>query len=682
MKKSNRSWAWLVVFAACLINLIMAGLGRMGGILYVAFIDTFHVDRKTASAPFSIRAGTRYLLGPVVGILGQKYGVRAVTLFGGIIGTISAAGCFFVQDIVWVTVLWGGINGLATALSVTLLQVVIAQYFEKDTATAAGIVFSGTCVGSFLFPVFIDLLLLYYGLDGTFLIIAAIAMHVIPAAMFLSEPSWLNDRNKQMKRLSDEEEIVAYEYNLNKRECPLHVKDVKDKASGNTICMPGKQFNDSIGRESEYLENYIDFLYLRKNKELVLQLFTMNNLSENMLHNASEKEKQITLTQDENSLLKGSEFLEFNDEVMQNKHGIFLDLMNFLNEDLINHFNTVSKDEKSYDKDQLLKTPSEVNNTKQFIKCKPQLDSKITYVYEELPYSKFFFNLEQLQGYGDSQIISFFPQHSPFQVLKIITEIRKIHALCNKLRCFEPDEETISQEKSTKLENSGINIQNQHIIKPVNSFRVHIKAAFQLHLNPLFLLICVCRIVYFITITCAVTVTVDFVIDQGLLEDDGKYVIAAFSAGDFIGRLCLGWITDRNYMSLDKYMLVIMILQGVCTISLPIMHTRYSLFPTIVIFGIFMGSEFVQNPVLVNKYIDSSKQSIAMGCNNFFPGFLGFVLPSYIGYFRDTVGAYNGIFYINGVLSIAAGLLWILKPKFDQCLSSGSAKENAASEIM
>ncbi|KFM82175.1 Monocarboxylate transporter 9, partial [Stegodyphus mimosarum] len=681
MKMSNRSWAWLVVFAACLINFIMAGLGRIGGILYVAFIDTFHVDRKTASAPFSIRAGTRYLLGPVVGIFGQKYGVRAVTLLGGITGTISAAGCFFVQDIVWVTFLWGGINGLATALSVTLVQIVIAQYFEKDTATATGIVFSGTCVGSFLFPIFIDIFLSYYGLDGTFLIIAAITMHVIPAAMFLGEPSWLKDRNKQMKRL-DEEEILAYEYSLNKRECPIHAKDVKNKANGNIVCLPEKQFNDSTGRESECLENYIDFPYLRKNKKLVLQLFTMNNLSGNMLHDFSKKKKQIISTQDQNYLLKGSEFLEFNHETIQNKHGIFLDLMNFVNEDLINHFNTASKDEKLYDKDQTLKGSSEVNNTKQFIKCKPQLDSKITYVCEELPYSKFFLKLQEVQGYDDSHIISFFRQHSPFQVLKIITEIRKIHALCNKLQCFEPAEETISPEKSTKLENSGINLQNQHNIKPVNSFWVHIKAAFELHLNPFFVLICVCRIVYFITITCAVTVIVDFAIDQGLLEDDGKYVIAAFSVGDFIGRLCLGWITDRNYMSLDKYMLVIMILQGICTISLPIMHTRYSLFPTVVIFGIFMGSEFVQNPVLVTKYIDSNKQSIAMGGNNFFPGFLGFVLPSYIGYFRDTVGSYNGIFYINGALSIAAGLLWILKPKFDQCLSSGSAKKNTASEFL
>lgn len=78
-------------------------------------------------------------------------------------------------------------------------------------------------------------------------------------------------------------------------------------------------------------------------------------------------------------------------------------------------------------------------------------------------------------------------------------------------------------------------------------------------------------------------------------------------------------------------MLFVMIIQGMSTASLSFMNSRETLMPAIVVFGIFQGSLFVRHPVLVSRYLESHEQSIAMGCLNFFSGFLGFVLPIYIG---------------------------------------------------
>ncbi|KAG8172018.1 hypothetical protein JTE90_016058, partial [Oedothorax gibbosus] len=52
------------------------------------------------------------------------------------------------------------------------------------------------------------------------------------------------------------------------------------------------------------------------------------------------------------------------------------------------------------------------------------------------------------------------------------------------------------------------------------------------------------------TLVPVMTVVVDFVMDKGLREDDGKYAIAALSLGDLLGRLCFGWVTDKGYMRL------------------------------------------------------------------------------------------------------------------------------------
>ncbi|GFR00827.1 monocarboxylate transporter 5 [Trichonephila clavata] len=119
--------AWIVAVAVCLINFIMAGLGRMSGILFVAFIETYGVGRKKASMPSSVRSSQE---------------------------TCLCCDVLLAKDITWITILWGGLNGLGNALTVTLPQVVIGQYFDKYKTTASGMTFSGGCLGSFVFLFF------------------------------------------------------------------------------------------------------------------------------------------------------------------------------------------------------------------------------------------------------------------------------------------------------------------------------------------------------------------------------------------------------------------------------------------------------------------------------------------------------------------------------------------------
>lgn len=53
-----------------------------------------------------------FYLGPVVGILGQKYGARPIALTGAIIGVLGAGICYYAENILWITILWGGICGM------------------------------------------------------------------------------------------------------------------------------------------------------------------------------------------------------------------------------------------------------------------------------------------------------------------------------------------------------------------------------------------------------------------------------------------------------------------------------------------------------------------------------------------------------------------------------------------
>ncbi|PRD21877.1 UNVERIFIED_CONTAM: Slc16a12 [Trichonephila clavipes] len=82
--------------------------------------------------------------------------------------------------------------GLCNIIHILLIN----QYFDKYKGAAMGFAFSGDCFGTFAFPVILELLLENYGLNGTFLILGGIALNVIPAAMLLKTPDWLEEDTK------------------------------------------------------------------------------------------------------------------------------------------------------------------------------------------------------------------------------------------------------------------------------------------------------------------------------------------------------------------------------------------------------------------------------------------------------------------------------------------------------
>ncbi|GIX71568.1 uncharacterized protein CEXT_578761 [Caerostris extrusa] len=55
----DQAIGWLVAMACFFINVIMSGIARAAGVLYVALIDLYGVSRESATTPFSIRVCVR-----------------------------------------------------------------------------------------------------------------------------------------------------------------------------------------------------------------------------------------------------------------------------------------------------------------------------------------------------------------------------------------------------------------------------------------------------------------------------------------------------------------------------------------------------------------------------------------------------------------------------------------------
>ncbi|KFM56697.1 Monocarboxylate transporter 9, partial [Stegodyphus mimosarum] len=194
-KRTDHGWSWVIAFACCFINCLLYGVARLSGLLLVAVVDTLNVTRASAALPFSVSTSVRNLSGMFVGHLGQRFGVRLIVATGCILSSIGAGLCYFTSDIFWITICWGAIFGTGFGLSTCLLPLAINQHFVRHRGTASGISYSGSYIGSFVFPPIIVLLLENYGLQGTFLIISGSVLNIMAAALLFREPPSNEIRN-------------------------------------------------------------------------------------------------------------------------------------------------------------------------------------------------------------------------------------------------------------------------------------------------------------------------------------------------------------------------------------------------------------------------------------------------------------------------------------------------------
>ncbi|XP_042901885.1 monocarboxylate transporter 12 [Parasteatoda tepidariorum] len=194
------------------------------------------------------------------------------------------------------------------------------------------------------------------------------------------------------------------------------------------------------------------------------------------------------------------------------------------------------------------------------------------------------------------------------------------------------------------------------------SFFQSIKAMKEIYTNPVYVLISICMATYVIIFIPIITVTVDYSKDKGISESYGKYLINALAIGDLVGRLCFGWVTDRGFMTIPSFVTTLLVLQGIFIALFPITNSLYTFMTLQVLYGMASGSMLVLFPVLVLKYVDMNKQAVAIACVGFLSGLVSFCIPPLIGYFRDKVGSYDGMFYLTGGVSIISGGMWLLEP--------------------
>ncbi|XP_054706322.1 monocarboxylate transporter 12-B-like isoform X2 [Uloborus diversus] len=654
---------WLIAMSCFFINFIMAGLARTAGVLYVALIDIYGVSRESATTPFSIRVSVRNMTGPLIGLLGQKYGIRKVTTVGGFVAALGSILCYFAPNIFWITMFWGAIHGFGFGLSTVLHMMMIGQYFDKYKASALGLGYSGDCFGTFGFPVIIEFLLATYDVKGTFLILGGLVLHVIPLALILKKPPWLKKQNRSISISRS----IRSESNVEKVE-----KKGENKGFDN------KAFEKS---EDDYkrLENVkpVNVSDIESSKQKVED--------SNSYHKTTVENKKC----DELCLSKQESLRHYENNILNRCEKNICRSNSALSP--VNHF--LRQHELEHHRDNMERHGS----------LPPVFEKSVAINLQDDP--KMSQSEVQCEGNEGTQSPAFESKGSLRKRRTSSFMENVAHELVNRLRSASfasqvaqegyvasmsfdsqsQNEEPVEEENTTDYYdsidgNNGFGLSSNKAIVhaddakvkkaslPTNAFNKSHKGPstskilLRTNLNPLFILISLTMAFYAFLFVGVLTIIIDYAVDHGISHDSGKFLIIGFSVTDLFGRLTFGQVIDRKLLKMKTYAGMTMLFMGILVIVIPLYSSFYYLMICMCTYGFVQGGTAIMFPILVTTYMNKNQESIAMGCLNFYGGLLMLALAPMIGFFRDNIGSYDGVFYILGGTVAAVGLMWQLEP--------------------
>ncbi|GFS99707.1 MFS domain-containing protein [Nephila pilipes] len=714
---TDQKWSWVIALACCFINCLLYGVTRLSGLLLVSTVETFQVTRAKAAVPFSVSTSVRNLSGIFVGYFGQKFGLRSVICAGCILASLGAGLCFFVSDIFWMTICWGGIFGMGCGLATCLLPLAINQHFDKHRGKASGLSYSGSYIGSFIFPPVVVLLLEKYGLPGTFLVISSTLLNGLAASLLFNSPSSKLDKKHHPETSED-----ADKYSLESRVnfSPDTQNDNNYKTIWQKISYHFK-WSDSVLKTKEltkpqewpniYLIASNPLMDLDEKQQIYPSSVEAENIK-NCVHTAEAKFKSTddrrrlskpntkNLHLQSRNVFKGKFKSEYKTSIAKIKKTV---LVNFLNRRYSFSANLQKlplDDVKllSFKKSNCIVCSTSVGK---IIHSKPHLHNLNNNEYLTITnlivdsenckindadlgilnrqYNEKYLCLPSIITAESEQKTSYTkPVLSNSDDSEFVSNTRgncdlRISLHKQQHEPFVPSGTSLFLKSSDKSNcGSGSSSNSSDILPVKSSWRKRAGKCcfgwFRLHGDPMFMVIATTMSLHTFVVVCMITIIEDFAKDLNVPENKVHYVLMALSTADLAGALTMGIVTDQGIMSRCYFIVLCFFGTGVSIIALSFSRNLIMLLTLVAFYGIFETGVIITFPLLIAQFIEVKKQAVALASSNALSSPTVLLVPLVIGYFRDRIGCYSGVFYVLGVASFISSLIWLVAPYlFNKC---------------
>ena len=190
MARFGVHYGWLVVFVIFLVLLTSAGIRNIPGLVIKPLEDEFHWSRSAISFAIAVSILMYGLGGPFSGRLIQRFGPMRLLVGALTVSALGTAVLIWLQNIVQLTLVWGGLVGLATGvLAIPLGAALANRWFVARRGLVVGILGAGSSAGALIWVPIMMSVTVNSGWRSAILLGAVLLMILVPLVLLVVRDS-------------------------------------------------------------------------------------------------------------------------------------------------------------------------------------------------------------------------------------------------------------------------------------------------------------------------------------------------------------------------------------------------------------------------------------------------------------------------------------------------------------
>ncbi len=183
-------YGWLVVFVIFLVLLTSAGIRNIPGLVIKPLEDEFHWTRSAISFAIAVSILAYGLGGPFSGRLIDRFGPKKLLVGALTVSALGTAALVWLQNIVQLTLIWGGFVGIATGvLAIPLGAALANRWFAARRGLVVGILGAGSSAGALIWVPIMMNVTLSFGWRAAMVLGAVLLMALVPLVLLIVRDS-------------------------------------------------------------------------------------------------------------------------------------------------------------------------------------------------------------------------------------------------------------------------------------------------------------------------------------------------------------------------------------------------------------------------------------------------------------------------------------------------------------